>query len=370
MPSKDRRNFFRVVSKLNQVESLMPASGALHRIGWKAFFEQQLEPGEESLIPARIAAHHGSQVILFSAAGELALDIQLMDACGDIAVGDWILLNSTGQRAKRRLDRETLISRKAAGQVAKEQLIAANVDTLLIVSSCNQDFSLSRFERYLAVAFESKTTPVVVLTKSDLCVDPAELRQQVERLHTGLVVETLDARDPDQVAVLDHWCRPGQTVALVGSSGVGKSTLANSLGANHLATAAIRADDDKGRHTTTSRSMHAMRQGGWLIDNPGMRELQLPSCEQGVADVFEDVMAFTRHCRFRNCRHESDAGCAAVAAVEAGELDGRRLKSFLKLRSEQERNSESMAERRDKDRKLGKFYKSVQANNRKVKKEG
>lgn len=347
----------------------MAASDALHQFGWNAFFEQQLEPGEQSLIAARVAAHHGGRVILLAAEEELALDIQLLDACEDVAVGDWILLNSTGERATRRLERETLISRKAAGQVAKEQLIAANVDTLLIVSSCNQDFSLSRLERYLAVAFESKTTPVIVLTKSDLCDDPAELRQQVERLHTGLIVETLDARDSEQVTVLDHWCRPGQTVALVGSSGVGKSTLANSLGADHLATAGIRADDDKGRHTTTSRSMHLMRQGGWLIDNPGMRELQLPSCEQGVADVFEDVIAFTRQCRFRNCRHENDAGCAAVAAVEAGELDGRRLRSFLKLRSEQERNSESMAERREKDRKQGKFYKSVQANNRKVKKE-
>ncbi len=115
--------------------------------------------------------------------------------------------------------------------------------------------------------------------------------------------------------------------------------------------------------------MYPIRQGGWLIDNPGMRELQLPSCEQGVEDLFEDVIAFTRQCRFRNCRHEDDAGCAAVAAVEAGELDARRLKSFLKLRSEQARNAESLAERREKDRKLGKFYKSVQANNRKLKKD-
>ncbi len=262
-----------------------------------------------------------------------------------------------------------MIARKAAGDVARQQLIAANIDTLFIVSSCNQDFNLSRLERYLAVAIEARTTPIVVLTKADLCDDPIQLRQQVEQLHAGLIVEFLDARSTEQTESLRHWCRSGQTVALVGSSGVGKSTLANSLGAGELQTAGIRESDDKGRHTTTARSMHPMRFGGWLIDNPGMRELQLPSCEQGVDDLFEDVVELSRQCRFRNCQHAGDTGCALESAVEEGLLDERRLTSYLKLRSEQERNSESLAQRREKQRRLGKFYKSVQANNRKYKRD-
>jgi ribosome biogenesis GTPase len=146
---------------------------------------------------------------------------------------------------------------------------------------------------------------------------------------------------------------------MLGSSGVGKSTLAKTMGAHKLSTAAIRAGDDKGRHTTTFRSMHQIRFGGWLIDNPGMREFQLPQCEQGLEDVFEDVLQFAEHCRFRDCGHQGDAGCAVAAAVSNGDLDSRRLTSYLKLQSEQARNAESLAERREKDRQRGRFYKSV-----------
>lgn len=348
----------------------MSESMDLTGLGWNLFFEQQLDPGEnESAIKARISAHHGSQVIVLSETGEHAIPIQLTESCGDLAVGDWVLLETETLRGIRRLDRESLVARRAAGEAARLQLIAANIDTLFVVSSCNQDFNLSRLERYLAVAIEAKTTPIVVLTKADLCDDPYALRQQVERLHTGLMVEFLDARHPDQADILSHWCRTGKTVALVGSSGVGKSTLANSLGAGDLATAGIREDDDKGRHTTTARSMHRIRHGGWLIDNPGMRELQLTACEQGVEDLFEDVVELSQQCRFRNCRHDGDQGCALEAAVTSGQIESRRIRSYLKLRREQQRNSESMAERREKDRRMGKFYKTVQSNNRKVKKD-
>lgn len=340
----------------------------LTSLGWNLFFEQQLDAGEsERWVKARVAAHHGSQIVALTVAGELAIPIQLASARGDLAVGDWVLLEPGTHRVVRRLERESLIARRAAGEVAKQQLIAANIDTLFIVCSCNQDFNLSRLERYLAVAIEARTIPIVVLTKADLCEDPASLRQQVERLHSGLVVEFLDARCTEQTEALTHWCRTGQTVALVGSSGVGKSTLANSLGANELQTAGIRESDDKGRHTTTARSMHRMRPGGWLIDNPGMRELQLPGCEHGVDDLFEDIVELSRQCRFRNCRHDADTGCALKSAVESGLLEARRFNSYLKLRAEQERNSESLAQRRDRDRRMGKFYKSVQAHNRKSK---
>ena len=332
----------------------------LRPLGWKPFFQQQVSSeDEEECCVARISAHFGSHILLIGEAGEFQIPTQIAESAGDIAVGDWLLLDKYDHRAQKRLERHTFLYRKAAGEEAKPQAIAANIDTIFIVSSCNEDFNLSRIERYLALTIQSGATPVVVLTKSDLCDDPATLRHQAEQLQTGLLVECVNARSAEQTEVLSSWCGLGQTVALLGSSGVGKSTLANALGANDLAIGAIREKDGKGRHTTTSRSLHLLPSGGVLVDNPGIRELQLPACEEGVMDVFEEVVELTAQCRYSDCSHQGDAGCAVVAAVEAGELDRRRYNNFLKLLAEQARNSRTLAERREQDRKMGRFYKSV-----------
>ena len=335
-------------------------SQQLRNIGWKPFFERQ-DPldGLEAAIVARVSAHYGSQVLLLGESGEFQVPVQLAESASDIAVGDWLVLNAADHRAIKRLERHTLLYRKASGEEVKPQAIAANIDTIFIVSSCNEDFNLSRIERYLALTIQSGATPVVVLTKSDLCSDPAALRREAEQLHSGLLVECVDARQSEQTEVLNSWCGPGQTVALVGSSGVGKSTLANAMGAFNLATGEIREKDGRGRHTTTSRSLHLLPSGGILVDNPGIRELQLPACEEGVMDVFEDVVVLAADCRFSDCSHDGDAGCAVVAAVESGDLDKRRYTNYLKLLAEQARNSKTLAERREDDRKLGRFYKSV-----------
>ena len=347
---------------------------SLPDLGWQPFFEQQISNEErKSHRLARVIAHHGSHVLFLSEQGEQPVPSGIVEqddgagqasADGRAAIGDWYLLSRQDDRMIRRLERKTVLSRRAAGATVRPQLIAANVDTVFIVSSCNQEFNLSRLERYLALVFESGSMPLIVLTKADLCDDPAELRQQAEALSPGLMVETLDARDASQVGVLNEWCRTGQTIALLGSSGVGKSTLANALGELDLKTGMIRELDDKGRHTTTSRSMHRLLAGGWLIDNPGMRELQLTSCEQGVADLFEDVIEIAQACRYRNCRHQGDAGCALESAVESGELDARRLKSYLKLQSEQARNATALFERREQERKSGQLYMRVIAEKR------
>lgn len=308
---------------------------------------------------ARVSAHHGSQVLMLGAAGEFRVPTQLAESAGEIAVGDWLVLTAKDHRAVERLERQTLLYRKASGEEVKPQLLAANVDTIFIVSSCNEDFNLSRIERYLALTIQSGATPVVVLTKGDLCGDPATLRRQVEQIHSGLLVETLDARASLQAEALTAWCGPGQTVALLGSSGVGKSTLANSLGAGTLATGEIRNKDGKGRHTTTSRSLHLLPCGGVLVDNPGIRELQLPACEDGLLHVFEDVVQIAALCRFSNCSHDGDAGCAVIAAVESGDLDPRRFANFQKLLAEQAHNSRTLAERHERDRKMGRYFKSV-----------
>ncbi|QDS97658.1 ribosome small subunit-dependent GTPase A [Adhaeretor mobilis] len=347
---------------------------SLRNIGWKPFFQQQVSLEElETGVVARVSAHHGSQILMLGEAGEFSIPAQLAQAadesaggtaageagaCG-IAVGDWLLLDAQDHRAIRRLERDTLLFRKAAGEEVKPQVIAANLDTIFIVTSCNEDFNLSRIERYLALTLQAGATPVVVLTKADLCENPAELRHQAEQLHAGLLVETLDARESEQADVLKSWCGPGQSVVLLGSSGVGKSTLANALGTGQLATGGIREKDGKGRHTTTARSLHLLPSGGVLIDNPGVRELQLPACEEGLTDLFEDVLVIARNCRFSNCSHEGDAGCAVMAALEAGELDQRRFASFQKLNAEQAHNSRSLAERRERDRKTGRMYKSM-----------
>ena len=336
------------------------SSEQLRSIGWKPFFEQQVSIDFVDFRIARVSAHHGSQLLLLGKDGEFSVPIQLADLKGesDIAVGDWLVLDANN-RVVERLDRQTMLHRKAAGTEVKPQTIAANVDTVFIVTSCNEDFNLSRIERYLALILQSGANPVVVLTKADLVPDAAELRRQTERLHPGLLVETIDARDPEQTKALIDWCDRGRTVALLGSSGVGKSTLANALGAPDLATGGIREHDGKGRHTTTARSLHLLPSGGVLIDNPGIRELQLPACEDGVAELFDDVYWIARNCRFRDCRHEGDAGCAIHEAIEAGQLDERRFTSFKKLEAEQAHNSRSLAERHQRDRAFGKMYKST-----------
>jgi ribosome biogenesis GTPase len=259
----------------------------------------------------------------------------------EITVGDWLLIDKQGPTVSRRLERFGLFQRRAAGTSGSIQLIAANVDTLFIVTSANHDFNIARLERYLAVAHDAGAYPVIVITKADTVESVSE-------------------------AVLRPWCESGQTVALVGSSGVGKSTLINTLTGSHQETRGIREDDQRGRHTTTARSMHQLPDGGWLIDTPGMRELQLVDVGDAIDDVFTDVADLAENCRFGDCTHETEPGCAVLAAIEAGELDADRLRRYLKLLSEDRRNTESLAERRARDKSFGKMVKTALSGKRKL----
>jgi ribosome biogenesis GTPase len=328
---------------------------SLASLGWSNAFLSQLDETELSLTPVRVSGVHRARIDGLTTDGPVSLPLTGDMASGDLAIGDWVL--SDGERITRRLDRKTELSRRAAGTSNATQLIAANVDTLFIVTSCNADFNPARLERYLALSAEAGTEAVIVLTKADTTDDPESYRTQALQLRRNLVVLTLDARDQGIATALAEWCGPGQTVALLGSSGVGKTTMTNTLAGLSGATAPIRESDARGRHTTTIRSMHALTSGGWLIDTPGMRSLSLADAADGIDSVFEDVTDLIGHCRFRDCSHQSEPGCAVREAIRDGRLDEARLNRWAKLKREDQILSETPAEARARARRFGRVIK-------------
>ena len=263
------------------------------------------------------------------------------------AVGDWVLIegvNGIGGKISSHivalLPRHSAIKRAAAGEHYKQQVIAANIDTVFIVCGLDADFNPRRIERYLLLVQGSGSTPVVVLTKTDQvaaadanAVDDA-LAALADLAAQDIAVIALNAKDRDSVAALNPWLDPGTTAVLVGSSGAGKSTLTNSLlGIDRMKTAEVRESDARGRHTTTHRALIPLPSGACLIDTPGMRELK-PTGEEDVAENFSDIDALSEQCKFRDCKHEREPGCAVRAALESGALDAPRYAHFLKLRDE------------------------------------
>lgn len=328
----------------------------LAQLGWRPFFQQQIGLEDWDRPVMRVTAQHRNRLELLGEEGELGLDLH--PGMPAITVGDWLLLTAEG-RFSQLLERQSLFRRKAAGSKVAGQLIAANVDTLFIVTSMNEDFNLNRIERYLSLANEAGTEAVIILSKADLCDDPESLRSQVQALDPRLLVETMDCRDAEEIHKLAPWCGTGSTVALMGSSGVGKSTLVNTLlGGDVQSTGTIREDDGKGRHVTTARSLHLMPHGGLLLDTPGMRELQIVDCDDGVTATFSDIASLAEQCRFGDCRHDSEPGCAVREAIGRGELQERRLSSFQKLQREQAFNSATMAEKRAREKSFGKMVKA------------
>jgi ribosome biogenesis GTPase len=334
----------------------------LVRFGWTDFFAQHfVEAGE--FAPARVIAEHrnGYQVQTGKFACPARISGRLRHQAASHAelpaVGDWVVVQAPSEGVDttihRVLPRKSKFSRKAAGDKTEEQVVAANVDTVWIVSSLDQDFSLRRIERYLTLAWESGARPVVVLTKSDLSSDVDRCTSQVESISIGIPVHTTSSLTQHGLNELEVYFSNHATVALLGSSGVGKSTLINALaGAALQETAAVRGDG-KGRHTTTHRQLLSLPNGGLIIDTPGMRELQLWESESGLADTFGDIDELAAHCRFADCRHAGEPGCFVAEAVQQGQLSEDRLQSYQKLQRELahlERKQDARAQLEEKQR--------------------
>lgn len=329
-------------------------------LGWSAQFASHRDADDlDTYPPVRLSEVHRDRVEAMTPTGEISLGLPPALSAGDLAVGDWVQHDPAKGRVHALLPRKTLLNRRAAGTDARDQLIAANVDTLMIVTSCNADFNIARLERYLALATGAGALPLVILTKADMAEDAEAYRRQAERMSPLVTALALDARDPEALDALTPWLRPGETAALVGSSGVGKSTLLNGLTGEAAVTQGIREDDAKGRHTTTARSLRRTRSGGWLIDTPGMRALRLSDSADGIAQVFSDLEDLAQSCKFSDCAHESEPGCAIQAAIAAGELEEDRLRRWQKLAREDRYNSETIAEARARYRKFGKMVKSA-----------
>ncbi len=339
----------------------------LQDFGLTPFFTNQLtvEELDDNRI-GRVTEVQRSLIRVFDGSNELALPLPanyLNTASVDRpTVGDWVVFDEKRSRIERILERKSAFRRVAAGEKARIQLIAANVDILLVVTSCNQDFNESRLERYLALAAEAGVFPVVVLTKIDLCDEPGSFEIKARRVKADVPVVSINALDSSTFGDLLAWIEPGCTVALVGSSGVGKSTILNTLmGRGVAATAGIREDDKKGRHTTSHRALHKLPGGGLLIDVPGMRELKVADIDEALKSVFGEIESLAMNCRFSDCHHQAEPGCAVRRAIEKGELDERRLNSYLKLLRENQHHNASLSEARKADRDLAKKIKQAVA---------
>lgn len=322
----------------------------LETYGWRSFFADAFDPYvREGLVPARVLSESKTLYHVVAECGEMDASLSgraRLEADEESALpttGDWVALRVESSldhaTVRATLPRLSHFTRKAAGTRSAQQVIAANVDLVFLVMGLDGDFNLRRLERYLTVAKEGGVAPVVVLNKADLCPDVDRARVSTEAIARGVPVYAVSAETTAGIDVLAALLEPGMTVALLGSSGVGKSSLTNRfVGRSVQHTSEVRASDSRGRHTTTKRDLLLLPNGALLLDTPGMRELQIWSTggeiDAALDEVFDDIRALADECRFRDCRHDGEPGCAIASALEGGTLDTSRLGNYVRMRKE------------------------------------
>lgn len=314
-------------------------------MGWndfhRAHFEDSKGEGGGHIRPGRISQVHPTSCRVLTESGEVAALYQgrlrrsVPGEAFQPAVGDWAVLEASevgGAAISRILPRKSRISRNSAGAETREQVLAANVDTAFIVGSLNRELNPSRIERFLVAAYDGGVSPVVLLNKSDLCPEPVALQAGMESRLPGVPVHTISAATGEGIGKLGLYLGSGRTAVFLGSSGVGKSTIINRLlGGDYIKTAEVSGYKDRGRHTTTSREIHLLDSGGILIDTPGLRQLQTWEGGEGLSQTFRDIEELAEQCRFSDCRHMGEPGCAVRAAVEGGSISPERLRSYQKI---------------------------------------
>lgn len=317
-------------------------------LGWNEDLEKEFAVYKDFCEAGRVAVEYKGLYKVYCESREVlaAVSGKMMYSAaerGDYpAVGDWVVLDRSASEEDRAvirgiLTRKSKFSRKSVGNTVEEQIVAVNVDTLFICMSLNQNFNLRRLERFITMGWDSGATPVVLLTKSDLCDDIEEKLKETMETAIGVDVHCISCMDSSAAAVVRNYIKPGHTLAFLGSSGVGKSTIINRLlGEEKLDTQAISGMGDRGRHTTTNRELIVLPGGGIVIDTPGMREFHILDTEEGISTAFEDIEGLAGNCKFSDCTHSTEPGCAVKEAIENGTLSEDRYNNYLKLKKEAE----------------------------------